>query len=71
MKGHPREFEKAHELRVVRHIERLQMLTAILQTHESFDYNDQDRDYVKDLKYRISKTKSQLRNMGEDYLFTV
>lgn len=66
MKGHPRTFEKAHEARVLRLFERLHAWNALLQTHEALDYDDQDHQYLRDLKARIQKIRAQLKNMGED-----
>jgi hypothetical protein len=47
---------------------RYDMLNVILSEYEKLEYDDQDREYIKDLKHRISKTRSQLRNMGIDLL---
>ena len=44
--------------------EALVMLSALLDAHEAFEYDDQDREYIRKLKSRISKTRAELRNMG-------
>lgn len=53
-----------HEERVAQKKQRLSMLSALLDAHEAFEYDDQDREYIRKLKSRISKTRAELRNMG-------
>ncbi len=69
MKGHPKAFFDQHEARVQKHLERLQTMTALLATHEQLPRDDWDVQYLRDLKYRIGKLRTQLRNMGETYIF--
>jgi len=70
MKGRPQTFPREHEARVVRHIERVQTLSALLQTHEQLDVAEQDFEYMRTLRTRINKVKAQLRNMGCDLFVT-
>jgi len=69
MKGQPKRFRVEHDARVLRHKERHQFLTALLQTHEGQVFELQDRDYIRELKSRITKIKAQLKNMGEPVYF--
>ncbi len=66
MRGHPKSFHVEHEARVCKHIERYQTLNALLQTYDTVPTENLDIDYIRELKYRVSKAKNQLRVMGID-----
>jgi hypothetical protein len=45
--------------------QRILGLSAVLQMHEDIPYDSRDLPYIKQLKFRIAKARSQLRNMGQ------
>jgi hypothetical protein len=53
--------EALHKEKLLRKVQRIQGLEAILQMQEESE--DRDVDYIKELRGRILKTKNELKNM--------
>ncbi len=54
--------DRDHTDRVAKKCQRIQGLEALIETWESNGY-EADHDYIVELKERLHRTKSQLKNM--------
>jgi hypothetical protein len=56
----------AHCQRLQGKVERISVLTALLDMHTNKSYEEQDHNYVKGLRKRVNTERQLLRNMQGD-----
>jgi hypothetical protein len=60
---HAREWDRKHMETIERKYQRLGALQALAEEHEAMPIDDQDLEYIRDLKVRIRSVEAQLKAM--------